>query len=75
MRGYIKHFRYLFISIGILTIILGIIVGFQAIAQKATYEERNNKECVESERVFDYADKLTDQEEDKLRKLISKREK
>lgn len=35
---------------------------------------RQNTECTTEERVFDYADVLTDEEEEKLRKLIAKRE-
>ena len=37
--------------------------------------ERQNTECTTKERVFDQADVLSDEEEEKLRKLIAKREK
>lgn len=36
---------------------------------------RQNEECVTQERVFDYADLLTDEEEEKLEELIAKKEK
>lgn len=54
---------YIFISVG-----HGVISG-------VANHQRTNTECTTDERVFDYGDVLTDEEEDSLRSLIAKREK
>lgn len=69
MKKYLKHFCFLFIAVGVL------LVAFIAltIAQKpAVQHVRTNAR--ETERVFDFADKLTDGEEDALRELIAEKE-
>lgn len=43
-------------------------------AVEALSATRANTECLETERVFDYADVLSDKEEDSLRELIAKKE-
>ncbi|MFR1868596.1 TPM domain-containing protein, partial [Eisenbergiella massiliensis] len=71
MKGYLKYFRVYFIIILVLTVIFAALKLTGAGKQPA---ERGNTEAVTQERVFDYADKLTDEEEDSLRRLIAKRE-
>ena len=69
MKGYLKYFRVYFIIILVLTVIFAVLKLTGAGKQPA---ERGNTEAVTQERVFDYADKLTDEEEDSLRRLIAK---
>lgn len=69
MKGYLKYFRVYFIIILVLTVIFAALKLTGAGKQPA---ERGNTEAVTQERVFDYADKLTDEEEDSLRRLIAK---
>lgn len=71
MKGYLKYFRVYFIIILALAAVFLIL----SIARAGAKTERANTECTTQERVFDYADKLTDSEEDSLRELIAKREK
>lgn len=73
MKNYLRHFRFLFIAVGVLLVIF---IGMK-IAKGSERKEytRTNDQCTETERVFDYADKLTDAEEEDLRALIAKKEK
>ncbi len=71
MREYLRFFRIPFIAFGILLVI----VAIASFGRKTSAEERNNDECTTDERVFDYADRLTDDEEEKLRDQIAKTEK
>lgn len=75
MKEYFKFFRWVLLVIGILSVILLGINGLHNIMSKARYYERTNTECKTTQRVFDYADVLTDKEEQKLETLIAKREK
>ena len=59
MKGYLKYFRVYFIIILVLTVIFAVLKLTGAGKQPA---ERGNTEAVTQERVFDYADKLTDEE-------------
>lgn len=74
IKELIKHFKWL---------ILAVVVAFAAwLAVLFTFGEkqeqehytRTNSQCDTTERVFDYADKLTSTEEDALRELIAERE-
>ncbi len=71
MKDYLKHMRVPMIILGVLCVI-AIIVN---IFNKKTDESyvRGNSVCP-TQRVFDYADVLTDDEEQKLEELIAKRE-
>ena len=68
-----------YITIGsIWVVIVLMLVGRAAIttaASRKTAGERTNTECLTKQRVFDYADVLTDKQEKKLENLIAKREK
>lgn len=75
MKEYFKFFRWVLLVIGVLIVILLGINGLHSVMAKARYYERTNAECRTTQRVFDYADVLTDKEEQKLEKLIAKREK
>ena len=74
MREYLRFFRIPFILVGILAIAT---VGVVAVKSGKTVEtvSSTNTERTTTERVFDYADKLTDEEEDSLRSVISEAEK
>lgn len=75
MKEYFRYFRWLYIALGILVLLLVILTaGHWGISKAADYQ-RLNTECTTTERVFDYGDVLSEKEEEKLRKLISKREK
>lgn len=69
MKKYFKHFRFLFIAVGILLVAY---IAVYATKKPAINYVRTNSQ--EKERVFDYADKLTDKEEDALRELIAEKE-
>ncbi|MBD5457936.1 MAG: TPM domain-containing protein [Lachnospiraceae bacterium] len=75
MKEYFKYFRWIFITIAALAVILAAIKGAQGLAAMAGGHERTNTKCKTEQRVFDYADVLTDREEKKLEELIAKREK
>lgn len=78
MRDWLRYFKVWFIVCGvIIAAILAVMVpGYMARKKEASeVVERVNKVCTETERVFDYGDVLTDEEEDSLRELIARREK
>ena len=75
MKEYFHYFKWLYIALGVLLLILAGISISQWSAAKIAYYDRTNTECTTTERVSDYADVLTDRQEEKLRKLIAKREK
>lgn len=71
MKQYLNYFKWVFL----ITALLGIIYAGTLIYQAAQkIEARANTECLTKERVFDYGDVLTQEEESKLRELISERE-
>lgn len=75
MREYLKFFRWVFLTIGILAILLLAVEVLHKMKSSAGYYERTNTECTQTQRVFDYADVLSDKEEQKLEQLIAKRQK
>ena len=74
MGRFLKRFKVCFIILAALAVIYLCIAGLHGIAGSLQREERNNALCTTEERVFDKADVLSDAEEEKLRKLIAKRE-
>ncbi len=75
MKDYFRYFKWVYIilaSVVLLAVLLH--AGHWGIARAVDYR-RTNSSCKTGERVFDAADVLTDKEENKLRKLIAKREK
>ena len=74
MRDYIKFFRIPFIIIGILAVITLVMVLANGESTEAVVMERANTECMTTERVFDYADVLTDSEEASLSERIALKE-
>lgn len=58
-------------SIGLVLILLTVLIST---LRKNAVSERTNTECLTDERVFDYADVLTDEEEENLRTLIAETE-
>lgn len=72
MKLYFKKFWGLYLIIIIMLVIY--LVGYSMEKMTGDTSERTNTECLTDERVFDYADKLTDEEEDALRELIAQRE-
>lgn len=75
MREYLRYFKWLYITLAAVALLVAALhAGHWGIAKKADYQ-RTNTECKTQERVFDYADVLSDKEEEKLRKLIARREK
>lgn len=71
MKEYFRYFRWLFIVLAALVVIL----GFVKLLSGAAHYERTNTECMTTQRVFDYADVLTSEQEQELAGLIAKREK
>lgn len=75
MKDYFRYFKWVYIILGAAAALVILLhVGHWGIAKAANYR-RTNTECKTEERVFDYADVLSDKEENKLRELIAKREK
>lgn len=70
-RQYLHYFRFWFIAIGVLAVAC-LVMAF--VNRARSDMPRTNKEAP-SERVFDYADVLTDQEEAELRAYIAEMEK
>lgn len=75
MRDYFRYFKWLFIILGVLALLFVLISGGHMVIAGVTGYERTNRECATQERVFDYGDVLTDEQEEKLRRLIARREK
>ena len=73
MREYFHYFRYAFIAFAAV-LVVGIIAIIGENIGKETDLQRTNTECTTQERVFDYADVLTTEEENKLREQIAERE-
>lgn len=74
MRGFLRRFKVCFIILGVLTIIWAGLLGIHSVTGSIRNNSRQNAECITEERVFDEAGVLTEKEEEKLRKLIAKRE-
>ena len=74
MREYFRYFKWLYIALGATALLLLFLTAGHFMIARAFYQERTNQSCLTEERVFDYGDVLTDQEEDKLRSLIARRE-
>lgn len=75
MREYFRYFRWIYIILAVMAFLTALLhVGHWGLARAADYQ-RTNTECATAERVFDDAGVLSDKEENKLRRLIAKREK
>lgn len=73
MKEYFRYFRFWFLALGVAAVIWAVVfVGNRTLSETA---ERTNTECVTEERVFDFADVLTEEEENRLREQIAEREK
>lgn len=70
-KQYLHYFRFWFIGIGILAVAC---IAMKFVDQARSNVPRTNTDAP-AERVYDYADVLTDQEEEKLREYIDKTEK
>jgi len=77
MKAYFKYFAIPFVIVGMMAVaaVFALIKSGVFATSSNAYAESTNDERVTDERVFDYADLLTDAEEDSLRDLIAKREK
>lgn len=73
MKQYFKYFTGLFIALGVVLGIFVIVMTGRFVTKEVI--EGGNTERTTEERVFDYADVLSDEEENSLRKLIAKSEK
>lgn len=73
MKNYFKFFKIPFIIFAVV-LILGIGCKIITSKREAVSYVRGNTECLTEERVFDYADKLTDEEEMALREKIAQAE-
>lgn len=75
MKEYFRYFRFWFIAFAVVFVVWIATVGSKKLVDNNEVIERTNTECTTDERVFDNADVLTDEEEDKLRKQIAETEK
>ena len=75
MKEWFRYFRIWFLICGILLASMCVVYATKHKASDSGNAVRVNKVCTETERVFDYADVLTDKEEQDLRDLIAEREK
>lgn len=71
MRAYLKHMRIPLIILGVL---LGLYLIMSLIRSGSAKEYVRGNDSCNGQRVFDYADVLTDREEEKLQELIEKRQ-
>lgn len=72
MKQYLKRFWILYAVL--LVMLFAYLVGYFVNKKTENTHTRTNTECLTDERVFDYADKLTDEEAASLRELIAERE-
>ena len=74
MKAYLKFFKVPLLVVLVLSVIG---IGCKVVSYKRVTEGyvRKNTQCLTKERVFDYAEKLTEKEEEKLREKIAKAEK
>ncbi len=70
MKQYFSYFKFIFITIGFLALLVGGIGFMRSLTEN--YVRKNN--AAPKERVFDYADVLTPAEEKMLAEQIAKRE-
>ena len=73
MKQYLHYFRWLFAAAAILVVLYLWLLWENHILLGGG--ERRNEECRTQERVFDYGDVLTEEEEEELRGLIAETEK
>ena len=71
VKQYFRYFKKWFIILGVLALICGALFAYR-VSQKSKVVHDNSVEP--TERVYDYANVLTDEEEQKLRNLIAKSE-
>ncbi len=74
MRGFLRRFKVWLIILGVLAAVWFCLLGLHSAVGSVKNGRRQNTECTTKERVFDEAEVLTEKEEEKLRKLIAKRE-
>ena len=75
MKEWFRYFRFWFLILAIAAAVFFVTRFISGRKGAQTDVTRINEVCTETERVFDYADVLTEEEEDKLRELIAEREK
>ncbi len=73
MTKYMKFIKTMLIIDAVVLAILIVVLVQKSLVKKEVVP-RTNSECTNTERVFDYADKMTDQEERELRERIAKTE-
>lgn len=71
LKQYFRYFRFWFATI----LVLGVLSIISAIVYKVIISSPRTNTAAPAERVYDYADVLTDSEEESLRKLIAECEK
>lgn len=69
-KKFFYYFRFYFIAIAVLAAVL----AFRMLGKDGAEYVRANDKCTTAERVFDYADVLSEEEENKLRELIARSE-
>ena len=64
MREYFRYFKWMYIVLGALVLLFVFLsAGHLALARMFGHD-RDNQSCTTTERVFDYGDVLTDEEEE-----------
>ncbi len=71
MKQYIRYFKWYFVCVWVLA---AVYAGILLLHGSSDAGGRTNGECLTGERVFDYGEVLSAEEEEKLRELIAKRE-
>lgn len=71
MKDFFKFFKVPLIIFAVVAVVFGGVTLIRVLSHQYT---RGNTTCTETERVFDYADVLTDEEESDLRTLIDKKQ-
>ena len=67
-KKYVSYFKFWFLAILLLAVLFAVLL---AVHERGSTAERTNQECDTQERVFDYADVLTGEQEEALRVLIA----
>ena len=73
MKLYLKHFRIFFIILIVCAVITACFVGYRR-KNPPVENVRGNTECLQQNRVFDYGELLTEEEEAELEALIAQRQ-
>lgn len=75
MKEYFHYFRFAFLALAVVFVIwIAVFGGKKLLGEEEAGGVRTNSECTTTERVFDYGEVLSEEEENLLREQIAERE-